>query len=198
MKWPTLPPIKISQSLHFLHKNKKNKVWSHQRTTFRTSEFEGPTIWHKFSQLFIRILLYMCDLIELIVESAFTVQTIRCQVLHTVPYCMSDQVKRRKFTLIFHCSLRKLKDICFPTIDDAHWLTNLENTHWLDYIKVSLTMFAKQETKECWWTLLVWTIWNQCIGLTTRLCCLVTGHPCWCSENCRCHWQVPYFCRCPL
>ena len=33
-------------------------------------------------------------------------------------------------------SLRKLKDICFPTIDDAHWLTNLENTHWLDYIKV--------------------------------------------------------------
>ncbi|XP_031573534.1 myotubularin-related protein 2-like [Actinia tenebrosa] len=35
-------------------------------------------------------------------------------------------------------SLRKLKDICFPTIDDAHWLTNLENTHWLDYIKVIL------------------------------------------------------------
>ncbi|KXJ22383.1 myotubularin-related protein 2 [Exaiptasia diaphana] len=35
-------------------------------------------------------------------------------------------------------SLRKLKDICFPTIDDAHWLTNLENTHWLDYIKIIL------------------------------------------------------------
>lgn len=33
-------------------------------------------------------------------------------------------------------SLRKLKDICFPTIDDVHWLTNLEGTHWLEHIKV--------------------------------------------------------------
>ncbi|XP_013412822.1 myotubularin-related protein 2 isoform X4 [Lingula anatina] len=32
-------------------------------------------------------------------------------------------------------SLRKLKDICFPTIDDAHWLSNLESTHWLEHIK---------------------------------------------------------------
>ena len=39
--------------------------------------------------------------------------------------------------LLFSCfSLRKLKDICFPTIDDVHWLTNLENTHWLEHIKV--------------------------------------------------------------
>ncbi|EDO44480.1 predicted protein [Nematostella vectensis] len=33
-------------------------------------------------------------------------------------------------------SLRKLKDICFPNIDDTHWLTNLENTKWLDHIKM--------------------------------------------------------------
>ena len=33
-------------------------------------------------------------------------------------------------------SLRKLKDICYPTIDDVHWLTNLEGTHWLEHIKV--------------------------------------------------------------
>ncbi|KAK2188568.1 hypothetical protein NP493_128g03026 [Ridgeia piscesae] len=32
-------------------------------------------------------------------------------------------------------SLRKLKDVCFPTIDDAHWLSNIEATHWLDHIK---------------------------------------------------------------
>ncbi|XP_064636835.1 myotubularin-related protein 2-like isoform X2 [Lineus longissimus] len=32
-------------------------------------------------------------------------------------------------------SLRKLKDICFPTIDDSHWLSNIESTHWLEHIK---------------------------------------------------------------
>ena len=26
--------------------------------------------------------------------------------------------------------------MCFPTIDDVHWLTNLEGTHWLEHIKV--------------------------------------------------------------
>lgn len=40
-------------------------------------------------------------------------------------------------------SLRKLKDICYPTIDDVHWLTNLEGTHWLDYIKVILSGAVK-------------------------------------------------------
>ncbi|KAK2563300.1 Myotubularin-related protein 2 [Acropora cervicornis] len=35
-------------------------------------------------------------------------------------------------------SQRKLKDICFPTIDDVRWLTNLEGTHWLEHIKVNL------------------------------------------------------------
>jgi len=32
-------------------------------------------------------------------------------------------------------SLRKLKDFCFPTIDDQHWLSNIESTHWLEHIK---------------------------------------------------------------
>ncbi|XP_050416998.1 myotubularin-related protein 2 isoform X2 [Patella vulgata] len=32
-------------------------------------------------------------------------------------------------------SLRKLKEICFPTIDEAHWLSNIESTHWLEHIK---------------------------------------------------------------
>ena len=35
-------------------------------------------------------------------------------------------------------SMRKLRDICYPTIDDAHWLSNLENTHWLENIKLIL------------------------------------------------------------
>lgn len=37
-------------------------------------------------------------------------------------------------------SLRKLKDVVYPNIEDSHWLSNLESTHWLEHIKVSLTM----------------------------------------------------------
>lgn len=36
-------------------------------------------------------------------------------------------------------SLRKLKDICFPSIDDSHWLSNIESTHWLEHIKIILS-----------------------------------------------------------
>ncbi len=31
-------------------------------------------------------------------------------------------------------SLRKVKDICFPVIDDQRWLSNVDNTHWLDHL----------------------------------------------------------------
>ena len=33
-------------------------------------------------------------------------------------------------------SLKKLKDICYPDVDDQRWFSNLESTHWLDNIKV--------------------------------------------------------------
>lgn len=33
-------------------------------------------------------------------------------------------------------SLRKLKEIVYPNIEDSHWLSNLESTHWLEHIKV--------------------------------------------------------------
>lgn len=32
-------------------------------------------------------------------------------------------------------SQRKLKEVSFPHIDDAHWLANIEATHWLEHIK---------------------------------------------------------------
>lgn len=35
-------------------------------------------------------------------------------------------------------SLRKLKEICFPTIDDNRWLSNIESTHWLEHTKCIL------------------------------------------------------------
>ncbi|XP_017291336.1 myotubularin-related protein 2 [Kryptolebias marmoratus] len=35
-------------------------------------------------------------------------------------------------------SLRKLKEIVYPNIEDSHWLSNLESTHWLEHIKLIL------------------------------------------------------------
>uniref|UniRef100_A0A3B3WC87 Phosphatidylinositol-3,5-bisphosphate 3-phosphatase MTMR2 n=1 Tax=Poecilia mexicana TaxID=48701 RepID=A0A3B3WC87_9TELE len=35
-------------------------------------------------------------------------------------------------------SLRKLKDLVYPNIEDSHWLSNLESTHWLEHIKLIL------------------------------------------------------------
>ncbi|XP_065059134.1 myotubularin-related protein 2-like isoform X2 [Rhopilema esculentum] len=36
-------------------------------------------------------------------------------------------------------SLRKLRDMCYPSIDDAHFLSNLESSRWLDHIKAILS-----------------------------------------------------------
>lgn len=33
-------------------------------------------------------------------------------------------------------SSRKLKEECFPAIDETHWLSKIEATHWLEHIKV--------------------------------------------------------------
>ncbi|XP_045141401.1 myotubularin-related protein 1 isoform X2 [Echinops telfairi] len=35
-------------------------------------------------------------------------------------------------------SLRKLKEIVYPSIDEAHWLSNVDGTHWLEYIRTLL------------------------------------------------------------
>uniref|UniRef100_A0A8C1MPW0 Phosphatidylinositol-3,5-bisphosphate 3-phosphatase MTMR2 n=1 Tax=Cyprinus carpio TaxID=7962 RepID=A0A8C1MPW0_CYPCA len=35
-------------------------------------------------------------------------------------------------------SLRKLKDVVYPNIEESHWLSNLESTHWLEHIKLIL------------------------------------------------------------
>uniref|UniRef100_A0AAY4BH08 Myotubularin n=1 Tax=Denticeps clupeoides TaxID=299321 RepID=A0AAY4BH08_9TELE len=36
-------------------------------------------------------------------------------------------------------SLRKLKDIVYPNVEEAHWLSSLESTHWLEHIKLVLS-----------------------------------------------------------
>ncbi|XP_030216568.1 phosphatidylinositol-3,5-bisphosphate 3-phosphatase MTMR2 isoform X2 [Gadus morhua] len=33
-------------------------------------------------------------------------------------------------------SLRKLKEVVYPNIEEPHWLSNLESTHWLEHIKL--------------------------------------------------------------
>ncbi|XP_041076534.1 myotubularin-like isoform X2 [Polyodon spathula] len=35
-------------------------------------------------------------------------------------------------------SLKKLKDIVYPQVEEAHWLSSLESTHWLEHIKLVL------------------------------------------------------------
>lgn len=35
-------------------------------------------------------------------------------------------------------SFRKLREICFPAIDDQHWYSNLESTHWLEHVRTIL------------------------------------------------------------
>ncbi|XP_073214470.1 myotubularin isoform X4 [Lepidochelys kempii] len=32
-------------------------------------------------------------------------------------------------------SLKKLKDIVYPNVEESHWLSSLESTHWLEHIK---------------------------------------------------------------
>lgn len=40
-------------------------------------------------------------------------------------------------------SLRKIKDVIYPTIDGAHWHSAIDQTHWLDYIRLLLLGAAK-------------------------------------------------------
>ncbi|KAM4611918.1 myotubularin-related protein 1a isoform 2-T2 [Polymixia lowei] len=35
-------------------------------------------------------------------------------------------------------SLRKLKEVVYPTIDEAHWHSAIDQTHWLEYIRLLL------------------------------------------------------------
>lgn len=38
-------------------------------------------------------------------------------------------------------SLRKMKDVIYPTIDEAHWHSAIDQTHWLEYILVENLFF---------------------------------------------------------
>ncbi|XP_060951770.1 myotubularin-related protein 1a isoform X2 [Limanda limanda] len=40
-------------------------------------------------------------------------------------------------------SLRKMKDVVYPTIDEAHWHSAIDQTHWLEYVRLLLAGAAK-------------------------------------------------------
>ena len=40
-------------------------------------------------------------------------------------------------------SLRKVKDMCFPVIDDQMWLSNIDNTNWLNHLHCILSGAVK-------------------------------------------------------
>uniref|UniRef100_A0A8C4FFQ5 phosphatidylinositol-3,5-bisphosphate 3-phosphatase n=1 Tax=Dicentrarchus labrax TaxID=13489 RepID=A0A8C4FFQ5_DICLA len=40
-------------------------------------------------------------------------------------------------------SLRKMKDVVYPTIDEVHWHSAIDQTHWLEYIRLLLAGAAK-------------------------------------------------------
>ncbi|KAG7314306.1 hypothetical protein KOW79_021609 [Hemibagrus wyckioides] len=47
-------------------------------------------------------------------------------------------------------SLRKLKEVVYPSIEESHWLSNLESTHWLEHIKMILAGAVRiAEKVEC-------------------------------------------------
>ena len=33
-------------------------------------------------------------------------------------------------------SLRKLQNVCYPDVDNAHYLAHLESSHWLEHVKL--------------------------------------------------------------
>ncbi|XP_018008374.1 myotubularin-related protein 2 isoform X2 [Hyalella azteca] len=40
-------------------------------------------------------------------------------------------------------SLRKLQEVCYPNIDNSHWLSNLESTRWLEHVRCVLSGAAR-------------------------------------------------------
>lgn len=46
-------------------------------------------------------------------------------------------------------SLRKLKELCFPNIDETRWLSGIEQTYWLKHIKCILAGAVRIVDKVC-------------------------------------------------
>lgn len=63
-------------------------------------------------------------------------------------------------------SLRKLKEIVYPSIDEARWLSNVDGTHWLEYIRVK-----RAASRHAFWLrFLCVPAMNLCIHMVSQHC----------------------------
>ncbi|XP_061768319.1 myotubularin-related protein 1-like isoform X5 [Nerophis ophidion] len=77
-------------------------------------------------------------------------------------------------------SLRKMKDVLYPTIDEAHWHSNIDQTHWLEYIRLLLAGAVKIADKlESGKTSVVVHCsdgWDRTAQLTSLAMLMLDGH----------------------
>lgn len=50
-------------------------------------------------------------------------------------FCVSSSL----YVVVVINILLSTTEICFPTVDDVHWLSAIESTHWLEHIKCILS-----------------------------------------------------------
>lgn len=58
-------------------------------------------------------------------------------------------------------SLRKLKELVFPNIDEVKWLSGLESTYWLKHIKCILAGAVRIVDKVCGHTFIMYRFTND-------------------------------------
>ncbi|KAF6104955.1 myotubularin related protein 2 [Phyllostomus discolor] len=77
-------------------------------------------------------------------------------------------------------SLRKLKEIVYPNIEETHWLSNLESTHWLEHIKLilagALRIADKVESGKTSVVVHCSDGWDRTAQLTSLTMLMLDGH----------------------
>ncbi|KAG2456653.1 MTMR2 protein, partial [Polypterus senegalus] len=77
-------------------------------------------------------------------------------------------------------SLRKLKEVVYPNIEESHWLSNLESTHWLEHIKLilagALRIADKVESGKTSVVIHCSDGWDRTAQLTSLAMLMLDGH----------------------
>nr|XP_046162956.1 myotubularin-related protein 2 isoform X2 [Oncorhynchus gorbuscha] len=77
-------------------------------------------------------------------------------------------------------SLRKLKEVVYPNIEESHWFSNLESTHWLEHIKLilagALRIADKVESGKTSVVVHCSDGWDRTAQLTSLAMVMLDGH----------------------
>uniref|UniRef100_A0A673YN21 Phosphatidylinositol-3,5-bisphosphate 3-phosphatase MTMR2 n=1 Tax=Salmo trutta TaxID=8032 RepID=A0A673YN21_SALTR len=77
-------------------------------------------------------------------------------------------------------SLRKLKEVVYPNIEESHWFSNLESTHWLEHIKLilagALRIADKVESGKTSVVVHCSDGWDRTAQLTSLAMLMLDGH----------------------